>query len=269
MGFLSFHTDVLFRFLTFSLFPPTTDSVEEDDQLPTALQEEGLAHLVPLFQEQEIDLDAFLTMTRADFAELGLTAAGDLDHLERLLAKLQALQSEGRLGEAMERFVRRQRRRQQREAQKAQASHSLMLAATGLPPRSTPSPPRLLVPGQGGASEPEVPSKRRSSTRTASGRRRGKGDKDKSAEGRLQSSAQDKSLLASPSSPTRRLFRRFSARETERDKGAMVKQQPGSALSTNGQEAGVAVPPLPTVGRASPELGRRRSERPRRPGSAG
>jgi hypothetical protein len=177
----------------------------------------------------------------------------------------------------MERFVRRQRRRQQREAHKAQTSHSLMLAATGHTQRMTPSPPRLAVVGEtvsykaGGvqAAGAELPSKRRSSARRSSSRRRHKGETDTS-EARPQSLERELPTRNTPSSPTRRFFRRSSAHERERDPGpALVKVQPGAALTAFG---GIRPPPLPLPTSPSPELQRRgkeRQSRTRRPGSAG
>lgn len=232
---------------------------------------------MPLFAEQEVDLDAFLTMTCEDFSELGIGAQADLDRLAALLARLQALQSEGQLGEAMERFVRRQRRHQQREAQKAQTSHSLMLAATGNTQRMTPSPPRLAVAGEmfphkaGGmqVTGTELPSKRRSSARRSSPRRRRKGETDV-GKARPQSLERELPTRNAPSSPTRRFFRRSSAHGTEQDPGpALVKVQPGAALTVFG---GMRPPPLPLQTSPSPELQRRekgRQSRTRRPGSAG
>lgn len=52
------------------------DLYREVSSLPDLLHQLNLEHYQTCFQEEEVDLDTFLTMTEADLKEVGVTTLG-------------------------------------------------------------------------------------------------------------------------------------------------------------------------------------------------
>jgi len=59
--------------LTSTTSHPQVTSSSEDDEINVILRQLSLENYHPIFEEQEIDMDAFLTLTHGDLNELGIT----------------------------------------------------------------------------------------------------------------------------------------------------------------------------------------------------
>ena len=57
------------------------------------LGKHGLYRLIQLFKEQEVDMDALLTLTRDDLAELGVADPKDIAKLLKLIKMLSSVRS--------------------------------------------------------------------------------------------------------------------------------------------------------------------------------
>ena len=67
--------------------------VLEQDDVSSLLGKHGLYRLIQLFKEQEVDMDALLTLTRDDLAELGVADPKDIAKLLKLIKMLSSVRS--------------------------------------------------------------------------------------------------------------------------------------------------------------------------------